>query len=341
MKRLFAAVLLTAVLSAQMSWAAGTEPPVDLNPAEEQTLLHVGREYRFYFTDAQGEIPDPEFWEGCTLEAELDEEEEREYTETFEVRADEAGRLYLAVELSPENRGLRTIRYKTAFENADGERWFAWNELKALFEPVDVQEEEIWIWYEEDCWPRDYDDDTVQYLNFTRQEVIFDPELEQVTLHFGNDAVYTVALGEERRFRLGCVTEPDQELRAALGDQAGEAEVVDFTGDPRFEAVGTLTLRSDRAGFYIKKPGFSLDANGAEGRDPAVLFLRKKNRNFAGNRLTKGVSLYIIFEYHLVLRCFCAQNQGGSSVLPEWEEGSNDGSSAERPFRQGWGKAVV
>ena len=44
-KRLFAAVLLTAVLSAQMSWAAGTEPPVDLNPAEEQTLLHVGREY--------------------------------------------------------------------------------------------------------------------------------------------------------------------------------------------------------------------------------------------------------------------------------------------------------
>ena len=101
MKRLFAAVLLTAVLSAQMSWAAGTEPPVDLNPAEEQTLLHVGREYRFYFTDAQGEIPDPEFWEGCTLEAELDEEEEREYTETFEVRADEAGRLYLAVELSP------------------------------------------------------------------------------------------------------------------------------------------------------------------------------------------------------------------------------------------------
>ena len=91
MKRLFAAVLLTAVLSAQMSWAAGTEPPVDLNPAEEQTLLHVGREYRFYFTDAQGEIPDPEFWEGCTLEAELDEEEEREYTETFEVRADEAG----------------------------------------------------------------------------------------------------------------------------------------------------------------------------------------------------------------------------------------------------------
>lgn len=53
-KRLFAAVLLTAVLSAQMSWAAGTEPPVDLNPAEEQTLLHVGREYRFYFTDAQG-----------------------------------------------------------------------------------------------------------------------------------------------------------------------------------------------------------------------------------------------------------------------------------------------
>ena len=27
-----------------------------------------------------GEIPDPEFWEGCTLEAELDEEEEREYT---------------------------------------------------------------------------------------------------------------------------------------------------------------------------------------------------------------------------------------------------------------------
>ena len=100
MKRLFAAVLLTAVLSAQMSWAAGTEPPVDLNPAEEQTLLHVGREYRFYFTDAQGEIPDPEFWEGCTLEAELDEEEEREYTETFEVRADEAGRLYLAVELS-------------------------------------------------------------------------------------------------------------------------------------------------------------------------------------------------------------------------------------------------
>lgn len=195
MKRLFAAVLLTAVLSAQMSWAAGTEPPVDLNPAEEQTLLHVGREYRFYFTDAQGEIPDPEFWEGCTLEAELDEEEEREYTETFEVRADEAGRLYLAVELSPENSGLRTIRYKTAFENADGERWFAWNELKALFEPVDVQEAEIWIWYEEDCWPRDYDDDTVQYLNFTRQEVIFDPELEQVTLHFGNDAVYTVALG--------------------------------------------------------------------------------------------------------------------------------------------------
>ena len=87
MKRLFATVLLTAVLSAQMSWAAGTEPPVDLNPAEEQTLLHVGREYRFYFTDAQGEIPDPEFWEGCTLEAELDEEEEREYTETFEVRA--------------------------------------------------------------------------------------------------------------------------------------------------------------------------------------------------------------------------------------------------------------
>ena len=59
MKRLFAAVLLTAVLSAQMSWAVGTEPPVDLNPAEEQTLLHVGREYRFYFTDAQGEIPDP------------------------------------------------------------------------------------------------------------------------------------------------------------------------------------------------------------------------------------------------------------------------------------------
>ena len=53
MKRLFAAVLLTAVLSAQMSWAAGTEPPVDLNPAEEQTLLHVGREYRFYFADAQ------------------------------------------------------------------------------------------------------------------------------------------------------------------------------------------------------------------------------------------------------------------------------------------------
>ena len=53
-KRLFAAVLLTAVLSAQMSWAAGTEPPVDLNPAEEQTLLHVDREYRFYFTDAQG-----------------------------------------------------------------------------------------------------------------------------------------------------------------------------------------------------------------------------------------------------------------------------------------------
>ena len=252
MKRLFAAVLLTAVLSAQMSWAAGTEPPVDLNPAEEQTLLHVGREYRFYFTDAQGEIPDPEFWEGCTLEAELDEEEEREYTETFEVRADEAGRLYLAVELSPENSGLRTIRYKTAFENADGERWFAWNELKALFEPVDVQEEEIWIWYEEDCWPRDYDDNTVQYLNFTRQEVIFDPELEQVNLHFGNDAVYTVALGEERRFLLGCVTEPDQKLRAALGDQAGEAEVVDFTGDPRFEAVGTLTLRSDRAGFYIK-----------------------------------------------------------------------------------------
>ena len=97
MKRLFATVLLTAVLSAQMSWAAGTEPPVDLDPAEEQTLLHVGREYRFYFTDAQGEIPDPEFWEGCTLEAELDEEEEREYTETFEVRADEAGRLYLAV----------------------------------------------------------------------------------------------------------------------------------------------------------------------------------------------------------------------------------------------------
>ena len=148
---MFAAVLLTAVLSAQMSWATGTEPPVDLNPAEEQTLLHVGREYRFYFTDAQGEIPDPEFWEGCTLEAELDEEEEREYTETFEVRADEAGRLYLAVELSPENSGLRTIRYNTAFENADGERWFAWNELKALFEPVDVQEEEIWIWYEEDC----------------------------------------------------------------------------------------------------------------------------------------------------------------------------------------------
>ena len=93
MKRLFA-----AVLSAQMSWAAGTEPPVDLNPAEEQTLLHVGREYRFYFTDAQGEIPDPEFWEGCTLEAELDEEEEREYTETFEVRADEAGRLYRVVQ---------------------------------------------------------------------------------------------------------------------------------------------------------------------------------------------------------------------------------------------------
>ena len=104
---------------------------------------------------------------------------------------------------------------------------------------MDVQEEEIWIWYEEDCWPRDYDDDTVQYLNFTRQEVIFDPELEQVTLHFGNDAVYTVALGEERRFRLGCVAEPDQALRAALGDQAGGAEVVDFTGDPRFEAVGT------------------------------------------------------------------------------------------------------
>lgn len=73
------------------------------------------------------------------------------------------------MELSPENSGLRTIRYKTAFENADGERWFAWNELKALFEPVDVQEEEIWIWYEEDCWPRDYDDDTVQYLNFTRR----------------------------------------------------------------------------------------------------------------------------------------------------------------------------
>ena len=248
-------VLLTAVLSAQMSWAAGTEPPVDLDPAEEQTLLHVGREYRFYFTDAQGEIPDPEFWEGCTLEAELDEEEEREYTETFEVRADEAGRLYLAVELSPENSGLRTIRYKTAFENADGERWFAWNELKALFEPVDVQEEEIWIWYEEDCWPRDYDDDTVQYLNFTRQEVIFDPELEQVTLHFGNDAVYTVALGEERRFRLGCVTEPDQALRAALGDQAGEAEVVDFTGDPRFEAVGTLTLRSEKQYLYLWKDG--------------------------------------------------------------------------------------
>ena len=243
------------VSSAQMSWAAGTEPPVDLNPAEEQTLLHVGREYRFYFADAQGEIPDPEFWEGCTLEAELDEEEEREYTETFEVRADEAGRLYLAVELSPENSGLRTIRYKTAFENTDGERWFAWNELKALFEPVDVQEEEIWIWYEEDCWPRDYDDDTVQYLNFTRQEVIFDPELEQVTLHFGNDAVYTVALGEERRFRLGCVTEPDQELRAALGDQTGEAEVVDFTGDPRFEAVGTLTLRSEKQYLYLWEDG--------------------------------------------------------------------------------------
>ena len=255
MKRLFAAVLLTAVLSAQMSWAAGTEPPVDLNPAEEQTLLHMGREYRFYFTDAQGEIPDPEFWEGCTLEAELDEEEEREYTETFEVRADEAGRLYLAVELSPENSGPRTIRYKTAFENADGERWFAWNELKALFEPVDVQEEESWIWYEEDCWPRDYDDDTVQYLNFTRQEVIFDPELEQVTLHFGNDAVYTVALGEERRFRLRCVTEPDQELRAALGDQSGEAEVVDFTGDPRFEAVGTLTLRSEKQYLYLWEDG--------------------------------------------------------------------------------------
>ena len=57
MKRLFAAVLLTAVLSAQMSWAAGTEPPVDLDPAEEQTLLHVGREYRFYFADAQGGDP--------------------------------------------------------------------------------------------------------------------------------------------------------------------------------------------------------------------------------------------------------------------------------------------
>ena len=159
------------------------------------------------------------------------------------------------MELSPENSGLRTIRYKTAFENADGERWFAWNELKALFEPVDVQEEEIWIWYEEDCWPRDYDDDTVQYLNFTRQEVIFDPELEQVTLHFGNDAVYTVALGEERRFRLGCVTEPDQELRAALGDQTGEAEVVDFTGDPRFEAVGTLTLRSEKQYLYLWEDG--------------------------------------------------------------------------------------
>ena len=120
---------------------------------------------------------------------------------------------------------------------------------------MDVQEEEIWIWYEEDCWPRDYDDDTVQYLNFTRQEVIFDPELEQVTLHFGNDAVYTVALGEERRFRLGCVTEPDQELRAALGDQAGEAEVVDFTGDPRFEAAGTLALRSEKQYLYLWEDG--------------------------------------------------------------------------------------
>ncbi|MEI3578920.1 MAG: hypothetical protein V8Q30_02345 [Acutalibacteraceae bacterium] len=110
-------------------------------------------------------------------------------------------------------------------------------------------------WYEEDCWLRDYDDDTVQYLNFTRQEVIFDPELEQVTLHFGNDAVYTVALGEERSFLLGCVTEPDQELRAALGDQTGEAEVVDFTGDPRFEAVGTLTLRSEKQYLYLWEDG--------------------------------------------------------------------------------------
>ena len=41
--------------------------------------------------------------------------------------------------------------HAVVIENADGERWFAWNELKALFEPVDVQEEEIWIWYEEDC----------------------------------------------------------------------------------------------------------------------------------------------------------------------------------------------
>ena len=57
MKRLFAAVLLTAVLSAQMSWAAGTEPPVDLDPAEEQTLLHVGREYRFYFYRCPGGDP--------------------------------------------------------------------------------------------------------------------------------------------------------------------------------------------------------------------------------------------------------------------------------------------
>ena len=78
-----------------------------------------------------------------------------------------------------------------------------------------------------------------------------------MTLHFGNDAVYTVALGEERCFRLGCVTEPDQALRAALRDQAGEAKVVDFTGDPRFEAVGTLTLRSESSTSICGRTGCS------------------------------------------------------------------------------------
>ena len=48
-----------------------------------------------------------------------------------------------------------------------------------------------------------------------------------------------------------CIRDRDQELRAALGDQTGEAEVVDFTGDPRFEAVGTLTLRSEKQYLYL------------------------------------------------------------------------------------------
>ncbi len=255
--RALAAVLaagLTAAGTARSTLAAESSP-IDLNPIGEDTLLCQGIDYRFYFTDADGNIPDPSFWEGATLTAELDPEEVREYTDTFEVACDADGRLYLAVTLSGEEVGLHTLRYKIAYQDAQGERWFLRSEAKALLEPADTASNEVFLYMEEEIYPREADDDSVQYLNPYRDEVIFHQDLEEVTLHFGSRADFEVRLGSTRRFLLGYDETLTAPLRQLLGERADDAQVLNFTGTPRFDSAGTLTIHSEKPYLYEFRDG--------------------------------------------------------------------------------------